>query len=111
MKKKEQEQRNQFTAQCCSNWLCAVSFIEGGFKGGNCLPMHGEDITEIGQKCFTLQAIYRKIGKVLKDLVFRKRSPLNWKSKIIFYNRIDDIGQQSLLCSQSNMNNEFARKL
>ena len=83
MKKKEQEQRNQFTAQCCPNWLCAVSFIEGGFKGGYCLPMHGEDITEIGQKCFTLQAIYQEIRKV---------------------NKIDNIDQQSLLCSQSNMN-------
>ena len=95
MKKKEQEQRNQFTAQCCPNWLCAVSFIEGGFKGGYCLPMHGEDITEIGQKCFTLQAIYREIRKVLKDLVFKKlilkiylllspQGALNWKTQIIF---------------------------
>ena len=34
--------------------------------------MHGEDITEIGQKCFTLQAIYRKIRKVPKDLILKK---------------------------------------
>ena len=48
----------------------AVSFIEGFLRVGRpyCPPMWGEDITEIGQKCFTLQEPYisrsREIQKI-----------------------------------------------